>query len=81
MVEELQVPPSRYEQAERSYKSLAEWLHRRESTVRNDSPEVYVQGSFRLGTAIKPTTTTPLRSKNGPNLPFVPTWTTSSLAE
>lgn len=54
LVEELQVPPSRYEQAERSYKSLGEWLHRPESTVRDDDPDVYVQGSFRLGTAIKP---------------------------
>jgi hypothetical protein len=54
LVEELQVPPGRYEQAERSYKSLGEWLHRPESTVRDDSPDVYVQGSFRLGTAIRP---------------------------
>lgn len=54
LVEELQVPPSRYEQAERSYKSLGEWLHRPESTVRDGDPDVYVQGSFRLGTAIKP---------------------------
>ena len=44
LVEELQVPPGRYEQAERSYKSLGEWLHRPESTVRDDSPDVYVQG-------------------------------------
>lgn len=54
LVEELQVPPGRYEQAERSYKSLGEWLHRPESTVRDGDPDVYVQGSFRLGTAIKP---------------------------
>ncbi|MCB1467589.1 MAG: nucleotidyltransferase [Rhizobiaceae bacterium] len=54
LVEELQVPPGRYEQAERSYKSLGEWLHRPESTVRESDPDVYVQGSFRLGTAIKP---------------------------
>lgn len=54
LVEELQVPPSRYEQAERSYRSLGDWLHRPESTVREHDPEVYVQGSFRLGTAIKP---------------------------
>ncbi|SDJ35120.1 hypothetical protein [Salipiger marinus] len=53
LVEELQVPPGRYEQAERSYKSLGEWLHRPESTVRESDPDVYVQGSFRLGTAIK----------------------------
>ena len=54
LVEELQVPPNRYEQAERSYKSLGDWLHRLESTVRDGDPDVYVQGSFRLGTAIKP---------------------------
>ena len=54
LVEELQVPPNRYEQAERSYKSLGEWLHRPDSTVCDGDPDVYVQGSFRLGTAIKP---------------------------
>lgn len=54
LVEELQVPPSRYEQAERSYKALGEWFHRPESTLREGDPDVYVQGSFRLGTAIKP---------------------------
>ena len=50
----LQVPPSRYEAAERSYKSLGEWLHRDASIVRKANPKIYVQGSFRLGTAIRP---------------------------
>lgn len=50
----LQVPPGRYEAAERSYKSVAEWLHRAASRVRQANPSVYVQGSFRLGTAIRP---------------------------
>lgn len=54
----LQIPPSRYETAERSYKAVAEWLHRGASRVRYASPEVYIQGSFRLGTAIRPTTDT-----------------------
>jgi hypothetical protein len=54
LAEELSVPPSRYEQAERSYKSLGEWLHREASTVRQYDPKVYVQGSFRLGTTIRP---------------------------
>lgn len=54
MAEELAIPESRYEQAERSYKSLGDWFHRPESTVRNFDPTVYVQGSFRLGTAIRP---------------------------
>ena len=50
----LQVPPSRYETAERSYKSVGEWLHREASSVRQADPNVYIQGSFRLGTAIRP---------------------------
>lgn len=50
----LQVPPSRYEAAERSYKSVGDWLHREASSLRLADPQVYVQGSFRLGTAIRP---------------------------
>lgn len=54
LVRELQVPPSRYEEAESRYESLGQWLHRQDSTVRDHNPDVYVQGSFQLGTAIKP---------------------------
>jgi pimeloyl-ACP methyl ester carboxylesterase len=54
MAAELEVPPSRYEQARDRYRSLGEWLHRPESTVREFDPQIYAQGSFRLGTAIKP---------------------------
>lgn len=54
LADELSVPSSRYEQAERSYKSLGDWLHRDASTVRQYGPKVYVQGSFRLGTTIRP---------------------------
>ncbi|MCH8478925.1 MAG: nucleotidyltransferase [Wenzhouxiangella sp.] len=50
----LEIPISRYEQAEKSYKSLGGWLHRDESSVKNYEPDVFVQGSFRLGTVIKP---------------------------
>ena len=50
----LEIPTSRYEQAEKSYKSLGNWLHRDESSVRDYEPDVFVQGSFRLGTVIKP---------------------------
>ena len=48
------MPPGRYEAAERSYKSVGEWLHREGSSVRHADPTVYIQGSFRLGTAIRP---------------------------
>lgn len=50
----LEIPTSRYEQAEKSYKSLGDWLHRVDSSVKDYEPDVFVQGSFRLGTVIKP---------------------------
>ena len=50
----LEIPSARYEQAEKSYKSLGEWLHRDSSSVRDHDPDIFVQGSFRLGTVIRP---------------------------
>ena len=50
----LQVPPSRYEAAERSYKAVGDWLCREASSVCEMDPKIYTQGSFRLGTAIRP---------------------------
>lgn len=52
----LQVSRSRYEAAERSYRSVGDWLHRDGSSLKFASPQVYIQGSFRLGTAIRPLT-------------------------
>lgn len=54
LVNELDVPESRYEAAQRSYHSVGEWLSRDESTLQQFNPAVYIQGSFRLGTAIRP---------------------------
>ncbi len=54
LAESLQIPPSRYEAAERSYKSVGDWLQRETSTLRSANPQVYIQGSFQLGTAIRP---------------------------
>ena len=54
LAESLAIPESRYEQAERSYKALGEWLNRPESSIRQYVPQVHVQGSFGLGTAIPP---------------------------
>jgi hypothetical protein len=54
LADELAISESRYEQASRSYASLGDWLHRPESTVVKYDPQVYVQGSFCLGTAIRP---------------------------
>lgn len=54
LADELEVPPSRYEEATQRYKSVGEWLCREESTLRDYSPDVYVQGSFQLGTPVRP---------------------------
>ncbi|WP_159997772.1 nucleotidyltransferase [Roseomonas sp. 18066] len=51
---ELEVPDDRYEAAERSYRSIGEWLERPGSSLRQYRPVMYPQGSFRLGTVIKP---------------------------
>ncbi len=54
LAQELDVPASRYEEAESRYHSVGDWLNRDESSLKEHSPDVYVQGSFRLGTPIRP---------------------------
>ncbi|MGY3361896.1 hypothetical protein ACVWZK_008559 [Bradyrhizobium sp. GM0.4] len=54
LADSLAIPESRYEQAERSYKSLGDWLNRPASSIRQFDPQVHVQGSFGLGTVIPP---------------------------
>lgn len=54
LADSLAIPESRYEQAERSYKSLGDWLNRPNSSIRQFDPQVHVQGSFGLGTVIPP---------------------------
>jgi hypothetical protein len=54
LAEELDIPEHRYDDAKTSYESLGNWLKRDESSVRQFDPHIYVQGSFRLGTAIRP---------------------------
>ena len=56
LAEELEIPDSRYEAAIRSYNSIGEWLRRSASAFAKTHVEVYSQGSFRLGTAIRPVT-------------------------
>ena len=54
LADSLDISDSRYESAERSYKSVSSWLDRPESRFANIRFNVYTQGSFRLGTAIRP---------------------------
>lgn len=54
ILEKIELPDGAYEKAEKRYKDIGEWLHREESTCLEYDPLVFSQGSFRLGTAIKP---------------------------
>lgn len=51
---ELDVPATAYDAAARRYKDVAEWFGRPESRCAHFSPHVYAQGSFRLGTVLRP---------------------------
>ncbi len=54
LAEWLDIPDSHFERAENRYKSVGEWLNRDESTIAQYKPNVFPQGSMRLGTVIKP---------------------------
>lgn len=54
LLEALNVPESAYEKAEKRYKGLGEWFERGEARCSDHSPHFYPQGSFRLGTVIRP---------------------------
>jgi len=56
LAESLDISESRYKQAEERYQAVGNWLARDESIVAKYSPDIYPQGSFRLGTVIKPIT-------------------------
>lgn len=50
----LDIPDSYFELARLRYQSIGNWLEREESIVSTYAPEIYPQGSFALGTIIKP---------------------------
>ena len=50
----LELPDSAYDRARKRYEDLGEWFDRDESAVSANSPHIFPQGSFRLGTAIRP---------------------------
>lgn len=54
VAEELDIPPSKYDEAVRRYEALGRWLDRENSTIVHLAPEISPQGSFLLGTVIKP---------------------------
>lgn len=54
LIDAIEIPDSAYESAARRYNDLAVWLGRTESQSARFSPHVYPQGSFRLGTVVRP---------------------------
>ncbi len=54
VAEKLELPDTAYEKAKSRYESLGDWLGRDGSTTAQFDPHIFPQGSFRLGTAIRP---------------------------
>ncbi len=52
--EKLQLTPTQYRLAEERYKSVGNWLHEKDSNLSQFSPDIYPQGSLRIGTTVKP---------------------------
>ena len=54
VVAAIELPDSAYEKAKERYEDLGQWLGLPSSNVTKYSPHILPQGSFRLGTAIRP---------------------------
>jgi hypothetical protein len=52
----LDIPDNLYEDAVVQYEDVGEWLASEESALARYSPGIYPQGSFRLGTVVRPVT-------------------------
>lgn len=54
IVHSIDIPESAYERAEKRYKILGDWFSREEAKCFDFAPHIYSQGSFRLGTVVRP---------------------------
>lgn len=54
LVASLEIPPSYYEKAYDRYNDLGGWFCREGGATRSYKPRIYPQGSFRLGTVVRP---------------------------
>lgn len=54
LAELIDIPDSAYQTAERRYKDVGQWFARPDARCSRFSPHVYPQGSFRLGTVVRP---------------------------
>ena len=54
LADELDVPPSKYREAKEHYDAVGAWLGDDDSDLAPYEPAIYPQGSFALGTAVRP---------------------------
>lgn len=54
IADSLEVPASAYEQATNRYNAVGDWLCADDSPLQQYNPRIYAQGSFALGTVIRP---------------------------
>ena len=54
----LDIPDHVYEDATLKYEDVGSWLGAEDSKLMGYSPDIFVQGSFRLGTVVRPITET-----------------------
>jgi len=54
LARELDIPPSKYQAAVQRYTAVGNWLECGEYDGCDGSPRIYPQGSFRLGTVVRP---------------------------
>lgn len=54
LAESLDIPPGKYRQAVERYQAVGQWLAAPESSLHPFAPTIHPQGSFRLGTVIRP---------------------------
>lgn len=54
LASELDVPPSMYRKAQEHYEAVGAWLDAEDSELACFQPSIYPQGSFALGTAVRP---------------------------
>lgn len=56
IADSLDISEARFSEAEERYQAVGKWLEREDSIVEKYAPVIYTQGSFRLGTVVKPIT-------------------------
>jgi len=54
IAEEIDIPPDKYKKAVQRYSSVGKWLIDGEYVGCHGEPRIYPQGSFRLGTVVRP---------------------------